>query len=46
MFRMNDELAGDGMLILDGKSIATVYYWLTIVPEPGVVLAEGSITGS
>jgi hypothetical protein len=43
---MNDELAGDGMLILDGESIATVYYWLTVVPEPGSVIAEGSITGS
>jgi hypothetical protein len=43
---MNDELTGDGMLILDGESIATVYYWLTVVPEPGTVIAEGSITGS
>jgi hypothetical protein len=43
---MNDELTGDGMLILDGESIATVYYWLTVAPEPGTVIAEGSITGS
>jgi hypothetical protein len=43
---MDDELAGDGTLILDGESIATVYYWLTVVPKPGVVIAEGSITGS
>jgi hypothetical protein len=31
---MNDELSGDGMIILDAESIATVYYWLTAVPEP------------
>ena len=43
---MNDELSGDGMIILDGESIATVYYWLTVVPEPGAVIAEGSISGS
>jgi hypothetical protein len=43
---MDDELTGDGMLILDGENIATVYYWLTVVPEPGAVIAEGSITGS
>ena len=43
---MDDELAGDGTLILDGESIATVYYWLTVVPKPGAVIAEGSITGS
>jgi hypothetical protein len=38
---MNDELTGDGMIILAGESIATVYYWLTAVPEPGAVIAEG-----
>ena len=43
---MGDELTGDGMLILDGENVATVYYWLTVVPEPGAVIAEGSITGS
>jgi hypothetical protein len=43
---MDDELTGDGMLILDGENIATVYYWLTVVPKPGAVVAEGSITGS
>jgi hypothetical protein len=43
---MSDELSGDGMIILDGESIATVYYWLTVVPEPGAVIAEGSISGS
>jgi hypothetical protein len=42
---MSDELSGDGMIILDGESIATVYYWLTVVPEPGAVIAEGSISG-
>jgi hypothetical protein len=43
---MDDELTGDGMIILDGESVATVYYWLTVVSEPGRIIAEGSITGS
>jgi hypothetical protein len=43
---MDDELTGDGMIILDGESVETVYYWLTMVSEPGPVIAEGSITGS
>ena len=43
---MNDELTGDGMIILNGASIGTVYYWLTVVAEPGAVIAEGSISGS
>jgi hypothetical protein len=43
---MSDDLTGDGMIILDGESIEPVFYWLTVVPEPGAVLAEGSITGS
>jgi hypothetical protein len=43
---MEDELTGDGMLILDGENTATVYYWLTVVPQPGAVIAEGSVTGS
>jgi hypothetical protein len=41
---MEDELTGDGMLILDGGITATVYYWLTVVPEPGAVIAEGSVS--
>jgi hypothetical protein len=28
-------------MVFDGESIATVYYWLTVVPEPGAVIAEG-----
>ena len=43
---MSDELTGDGMIILDGESVETVYYWLTMVSAPGPVIAEGSITGS
>jgi hypothetical protein len=27
---MSDDLTGDGMIILDGESIETVYYWLTV----------------
>ena len=40
---MDDELAGDGTIILNGESIATVYYWLTILPAS---IAGGSISGS
>jgi hypothetical protein len=45
-FAMDDELTGDGTIILDGESVATVYYWLTVVPVSGPVIAEGSISGS
>ena len=37
---------GDGMIIIDGENVETVFYWLTIAPEPGPVVAEGSISGS
>jgi hypothetical protein len=40
------ELSGDGMIIIDGENVETVFYWLTIAPEPGPVVAEGSISGS
>jgi hypothetical protein len=45
-FAMDNELTGDGTIILDGESIATVYYWLTVLPASGPVIAEGSISGS
>ena len=41
-----DEISGDGIIIIDGKNVDQVFYWLTISPEPGDVIAEGSITGS
>ncbi|HWX32054.1 MAG TPA: hypothetical protein VNZ53_32060 [Steroidobacteraceae bacterium] len=41
-----DEISGDGTIIIDGVNVDQVYYWLTISPEPGDVIAEGSITGS
>jgi hypothetical protein len=41
-----DEISGDGILIIDGENVDQVYYWLTISPEPGDVIAEGSISGS
>ena len=40
------ELSGDGMIIIDGENVETVFYSLTIAPEPGPVVAEGSISGS
>jgi hypothetical protein len=40
------DLSGDGMIIIDGQNVETVYYWLTVVPEVGPVIAEGSISGS
>jgi hypothetical protein len=40
-----NELSGDGMIVIDGDEVATVYYWLTVQSEPGDVVAEGSISG-
>jgi hypothetical protein len=40
-----DELSGDGTIIFDCGEAGAVYYWLTIVPVAGPVVAEGSITG-
>jgi hypothetical protein len=41
-----DEIRGDGMIVIDGEIVETVYYWLTVVPKAGPVIAEGSISGS
>jgi hypothetical protein len=41
-----DEVSGDGMIIIDGENVEIVYYWLTVVPKAGLVIAEGSISGS
>jgi hypothetical protein len=40
------ELSGDGIIIIDGENVDTVYYWLTVAPKAGPLIAEGSITGS
>jgi hypothetical protein len=40
-----DELSGDGTIIIGRGEAGAVYYWLTIVPVAGFVVAEGSITG-
>lgn len=40
-----DELSGDGTIIIGGEEAGAVYYWLTIVPIAGLVVAEGSIIG-
>jgi hypothetical protein len=40
-----DELSDDGTIIIGGEEAGAVYYWLTIVPIAGFVVAEGSITG-
>jgi hypothetical protein len=40
-----DELSGDGTIIIGRWAAGAVYYWLTIVPVAGFVVAEGSITG-
>ncbi|MFG3598374.1 hypothetical protein [Bradyrhizobium sp. RDI18] len=40
-----DELSGEGTIIIGGEEADAVYYWLTIVPVAGPVVAEGSITG-
>jgi hypothetical protein len=39
------ELNGDGSVILNGQEVGTVYYWLSIKPKPGRVIAEGMISG-
>jgi hypothetical protein len=41
-----DEISGDGKIVIDGETVETVYYWLTVVPKAGPVIAEGSISGS
>ena len=40
-----DELAGDGMIIINGRDVALVPYSLTLASEPGRLIAEGSICG-
>jgi hypothetical protein len=40
-----DELSGDGTIIIGQAKVGAIYYWLTIVPVAGPVVAEGSITG-
>ena len=44
-----DDLIGEGIVIIDGRnekvSYEKVSYWLTVSPEAGPVLAEGSISG-
>ena len=40
-----DELHGDGMIIIDGRDVALVPYSLTLAPEAGTLIAEGSICG-
>jgi hypothetical protein len=42
---ITDELHGDGMIIIDGRDVAMVPYSLTLAPESGPVIAEGSISG-
>jgi hypothetical protein len=42
---ISDELNGDGMIIIDGRDVALVPYSLTLSPEPGRLIAEGSICG-
>jgi hypothetical protein len=39
------DLSGEGTIIIGGEEAGAVYYWLTIVPIAGPVVAEGSITG-
>ncbi len=41
-----DELTGDGLIIIDGRGVGTVYYAMTLSAEIGGVIAEGSISGS
>jgi hypothetical protein len=43
---ISDDISGNGAVIIDGAEAATVYYWLTISPKAGPLIAEGCISGS
>jgi hypothetical protein len=44
---MADVISGTGTIILDGNGVDdAVFYWLTILDEPGKLVAEGSISAS
>ena len=43
---ITQDLSGDGVVIIDGQNVETVYYWVAVVPEAGPVIAEGPISGS
>ncbi len=43
---MSDNLTNDGIVFIDGVQAGTVFYWLTLVEEPGSVIAEGCISAS
>jgi hypothetical protein len=40
-----DDLTGEGTIIIDGQSEGAVSYCLSVCPDGGPVLAEGSISG-
>jgi hypothetical protein len=44
--KLADDLSGDGMILINGIETEAVYYWLTVSPDEGPVIAKGSITGS
>jgi outer membrane protein assembly factor BamB len=43
---MSDDLANDGTVLIGDTEAGTVFYWLTLVEEPGSTIAEGCISGS
>ena len=44
---MANVISGNGTIILDGSGVEdAVFYWLTILDEPGKLVAEGSISAS
>ena len=40
-----DELVGDGTIIIDGETVATIPYSLSVAADAGPLIAEGSISG-
>ncbi len=40
-----DQLVGDGMIIIDGQTVATIPYSLSVAAAAGPLIAEGSICG-
>ncbi|MGM4906874.1 hypothetical protein AB8B21_02565 [Tardiphaga sp. 866_E4_N2_1] len=43
---MSDNLTNDGTIFINDVEAGTVFYWLTLVEEPGSVIAEGCISAS
>ena len=43
---MTDDLTNNGTIFIANVETGRVFYWLTLIEEPGPLIAEGCITGS